>query len=100
MSMRRRILIVEDDPALAEVVRDNLVVDGFDVMERLSADPVTAAIPVIICTSSVLTSQQRGRLNRARGILSKATLTREVMQNALTEIWPADEPIAVREARG
>ena len=29
--MSRRILVVEDDPALAEIVRDNLVVDGFEV---------------------------------------------------------------------
>ena len=36
--MRRRILIVEDDPALAEVVRDNLVVDGFDVTLARNGD--------------------------------------------------------------
>jgi signal transduction histidine kinase/CheY-like chemotaxis protein len=75
-------------------------VDGFDVMERLSADLATAEIPVIICTSSVLTAPQRGRLRHARAILSKATLTREVMQRALAEIWPEDLPLAVREASG
>jgi two-component system alkaline phosphatase synthesis response regulator PhoP len=36
--VRRRILIVEDDPALAEVVRDNLLVDGFDVALARSGD--------------------------------------------------------------
>ncbi|HJZ78248.1 MAG TPA: response regulator transcription factor [Vicinamibacterales bacterium] len=36
--MRRRILIVEDDPALAEVVRDNLLVDGFDVTVARNGD--------------------------------------------------------------
>jgi len=36
--MRRRIMIVEDDPALAEVVRDNLVMDGFDVTVARSGD--------------------------------------------------------------
>jgi len=29
--MRPRILIVEDDPSLAQIVRDNLLMDGFDV---------------------------------------------------------------------
>ena len=29
--MRPRILIVEDDPSLAQIVRDNLLLDGFDV---------------------------------------------------------------------
>jgi signal transduction histidine kinase len=62
-------------------------IDGFDLVDRLSADPATAAIPVIVCTSSVLTHPQRGRLAQARAIMSKATLTREVMQRALGEIW-------------
>ena len=29
--MKSRILIVEDDPSLAQIVRDNLLLDGFDV---------------------------------------------------------------------
>ena len=29
--MRPRILIVEDDSSLAQILRDNLIVDGFDV---------------------------------------------------------------------
>jgi signal transduction histidine kinase/CheY-like chemotaxis protein len=72
-------------------------IDGFDVMDRLRADPVTAGLPVIVCTSSVLTEQQRGRLNHARAILSKATLTREVMQRTLGDIWPINLPVEIRE---
>jgi CheY-like chemotaxis protein len=72
-------------------------IDGFDVMDRLCADPVTAEIPVVVCTSSVLTQQQRARLSHARAILSKATLTRQVMQRTLAEIWPED---MVAEMRG
>jgi signal transduction histidine kinase/CheY-like chemotaxis protein len=72
-------------------------IDGFDVMDRLCADAVTAGIPVIVCTSSVLTPQQRGRLTHARAILSKATVTREVMQRALGDIWMADLPSELRE---
>jgi signal transduction histidine kinase len=62
-------------------------IDGFDVIARLRADSATADVPVIVCTSSVLNSHQRSRLNHARMILSKATLTREVMQRALAEVW-------------
>ncbi len=72
-------------------------IDGFDVMDRLHADPATAGLPVIVCTSSVLTQQQRGRLNYARAILSKATLTRELMQRTLGDIWPADLPVEMPE---
>jgi signal transduction histidine kinase/CheY-like chemotaxis protein len=71
-------------------------VDGFDVMDRLGADPTTAGIPVIVCTSSVLTAQQRGRLAHARAILSKATVTREIMQRSLTDIWLTDLPLETR----
>ena len=72
-------------------------IDGFDVMDRLHADPVTAGLPVIVCTSSVLTERQRGRLNHARAILSKATLTREIMQRTLGDIWPVDLPVEMPE---
>jgi signal transduction histidine kinase len=68
-------------------------VDGFDVIARLSADPATAVTPVIVCTSSVLTPQQRGRLAHARAILSKATMTREIMQRVLSDAWLADLPL-------
>jgi signal transduction histidine kinase len=72
--------------------------DGFDVMERLRGDPATTDVPIIICTSSILGAQQRGRLNHARAILSKATLTREVMQRALANVWLTDLPVELREA--
>ena len=65
-------------------------IDGFDMMARLQADPMTADVPVIVCTSSVLTVQQRGQLGHARCILSKASLTRDVMQRALREVWPSE----------
>jgi CheY-like chemotaxis protein len=65
-------------------------IDGFDVIERLRGDPATATIPVIVCSSSVLSSYQRGRLSHARAILSKATLTREAMQRVLEDVLPVD----------
>jgi CheY-like chemotaxis protein len=73
-------------------------IDGFEVMERLRADPITAGVPVIVCTSSVLATYQRNRLSHARTILSKATLTREVMQRALGDIWLTCLPAIGREA--
>jgi CheY-like chemotaxis protein len=65
-------------------------IDGYAVMDQLQADPATAAIPVIVCTSSVLSEAQRGRLGRARSILSKGSLTREVMHRAVGAVWQAD----------
>ena len=56
--MRRRILIVEDDPALAEVVRDNLVVDGFDVTVARNGDEAIdisrASVPDLILLDVML----------------------------------------------
>jgi len=72
-------------------------IDGFDVMDRLRADAATDGIPIIVCTSSVLTPLQRGRLNHAKVILSKATLTRDVMQRALGTIGLMDLPIDLPE---
>jgi CheY-like chemotaxis protein len=72
-------------------------IDGFDVIDRLRADPATADIPVIVCTSSVLAAHQRSRLNHARAILSKANLTRETMQRALVDSGLTDTPIGLSD---
>lgn len=61
---------------LARLLRPDVVlldlrlpdIDGFDVMDRLRADPMTADIPIIVCTSSVLAGHQRSRLSCARTI--------------------------------
>jgi signal transduction histidine kinase/ActR/RegA family two-component response regulator len=62
-------------------------IDGFEVLARLAADPDLADIPVVICTSSVLTDAERIRLGRARSILSKAALTRDSVQRAVSAAW-------------
>ena len=72
-------------------------IEGFVVLDRLAADPATADIPVIVCTSAVLASHQRSRLTHARAILSKATLTREVMQRALCEVWQTSPALPMGE---
>jgi signal transduction histidine kinase/ActR/RegA family two-component response regulator len=71
-------------------------IDGFEVMARLGTDPETADIPVVIATSSVLTDAERVRLARARSLLSKAALTREAVQSALSAAWLVDMPIGAR----
>ena len=38
-------------------------VDGFAVVERLRADPATAAIPIVILTSKTMTREEKERLN-------------------------------------
>ena len=38
-------------------------VDGFAVVERLRADPVTATIPIVILTSKTMTREEKERLN-------------------------------------
>jgi signal transduction histidine kinase/ActR/RegA family two-component response regulator len=73
-------------------------IDGFAVMDRLQADAETAGIPVIVCTSSMLTQAERTRLGRARSILPKASLTRETVQRALAVAWQDDNAIARRLA--
>ena len=46
--------------------------DGFEVLERLKADPATRDIPVFIVTSMVLSADERERLERsAAAVLSK-----------------------------
>jgi signal transduction histidine kinase/ActR/RegA family two-component response regulator len=69
-------------------------IDGFAVMDRLQADAATAGIPIIVCTSSVLTGTERSRLARARAILSKAALTRDAVQHALAAVWQDDRSLA------
>jgi len=62
-------------------------IDGFAVMDRLRVDAATAGIPVIVCTSSVLTDAERARLGHARAILPKAALTRDTIQRTLNAVW-------------
>lgn len=89
-----------DGLRLARSLRPDLIVldlrlpdiDGSVVLGGLGLDPATAEIPVIICSSSVLSGHERGQLNHARMILSKATLTRASMQRALEDVWATQSP--------
>jgi CheY-like chemotaxis protein/two-component sensor histidine kinase len=60
--------------------------DGFEVLDRLGANPETRSIPVVVCTSSVLESSDRARLVRAHMVLPKAGLSRDSMAAAITPL--------------
>jgi signal transduction histidine kinase/DNA-binding response OmpR family regulator/HAMP domain-containing protein len=53
----------QEHPAL--VILDLMMpdVDGFTVVERLRADPATAAIPIVILTAKAMTDDDKRRLN-------------------------------------
>ena len=58
--------------------------DGYEVLRRLQADPVTQGIPVIIVTSRVLTPAEQAQLaGQTAAILTKGTLSRQTVQDAL-----------------
>jgi signal transduction histidine kinase/DNA-binding response OmpR family regulator len=58
--------------------------DGYEVLRRLQADPVTHGIPVIIVTSHVLTPAERAQLaGQTAAILAKDTLSRVRLQDTL-----------------
>jgi CheY-like chemotaxis protein len=46
--------------------------DGFEVAERLAADPATSAIPIVVLTARDVTAEDRARLSgRVRGLVPK-----------------------------
>ena len=65
----------ELSPALIvlDLVMDDL--SGFEVLEQLSADPVTRSIPVVIHTSKDLDKTERARLSAAIDIVPKTVMS-------------------------
>jgi signal transduction histidine kinase/CheY-like chemotaxis protein len=61
--------------------------DGYEVLRRLQADPVTHTIPVIIVTSRVLTLAEQTQLaGQTAAILAKGTLSPQTVQDALAAV--------------
>jgi signal transduction histidine kinase/CheY-like chemotaxis protein len=58
-------------------------VHGLDVIEALRRSPQTAHVPVVVVTSTSLSDADRERLPPEVPVLSKAHLTRELVQEAL-----------------
>jgi signal transduction histidine kinase len=59
--------------------------DGYAVLEDMSRHENTRNIPVIVSTSLVLTERDKERLVRSRTILSKATLSAELLSAVLSD---------------
>lgn len=53
--------------------------NGFEVFRSLRGDPATAAIPILILTSSILGADHVDRLRGAAGVLSKSNLSRSIL---------------------
>jgi signal transduction histidine kinase/CheY-like chemotaxis protein len=80
-------------PAL--IILDLLMpeVDGFAVVERLRADPATAAIPIVILTSQQLSADEKARLNGGIACLArKGAFTREAFVSLVRGLLPGDRP--------
>jgi len=53
-------------------------VSGFDVVEALSEDPATAAIPILVVTAKHITVEDRERLNGyVMSIMEKSNFDRD-----------------------
>jgi signal transduction histidine kinase/CheY-like chemotaxis protein len=80
-------------PAL--IILDLLMpeVDGFTVVERLRADPTTAAIPIVILTSKNLTADEKARLNGEIACLArKGAFSRRAFVELVRGLLPGDDP--------
>jgi signal transduction histidine kinase/CheY-like chemotaxis protein len=72
------------DAIILDLVMPGLT--GFEVLDRLKEDPVTADIPVIVVTSKMLDAADHRQLaSRAAAILSKASKSRRAARAALRD---------------
>ncbi len=93
-SSGHEVVSVEDGSTAAQhcrTMRPDLVildlmmpqVDGFTVVERLRADPATAAIPIVILTAKSMTPEEKARLN---GQISCLAQKAELNHTALVDL--------------
>jgi len=74
------------------------VLDGFDVIAALKADPRTAHIPILVCTARDLSEGDKDRLNgQILGIATKGTDGRDGLRAWLDR---AAKPVATAAAAG
>ncbi len=78
-----RALADPPDAVFLDVVIPDLT--GFEVMEALEANPVTASVPVIIYTSWSLGDNDRKRLARATAIVRKSSASRVADRSAVEQ---------------
>jgi CheY-like chemotaxis protein len=60
-------------------------VDGFTVLQELSADHRTSIIPVIISTSLIISAELKARLPTGARLISKNTISRDSVSLFLRE---------------
>jgi signal transduction histidine kinase/CheY-like chemotaxis protein len=72
------------DAIILDLVMPGLT--GFEVLDRLKEEPMTAEIPVIVVTSKMLdTADHRQLTDRAAAVLSKASTSRRAARAALRD---------------
>ena len=60
--------------------------DGYAILDEMAKDPRTRDVPVIVSTSLVLSDRDRERLAHSRMILSKTTLSSELISTVLSDV--------------
>jgi signal transduction histidine kinase/DNA-binding response OmpR family regulator len=64
-------------------------IDGFEVIATLKADPRTAGVPILVCTSHDLSETDKARLNgKILGIVSKGEAARDGLRSWLALVVP------------
>jgi signal transduction histidine kinase/DNA-binding response OmpR family regulator len=61
---------------------------GIELRERLRKQPKTEHVPTILVTSQALSADERERWGMVEPVLSKATLTREILRAAIRQAVP------------
>ncbi|MFO1161966.1 MAG: ATP-binding protein [Reyranellaceae bacterium] len=60
--------------------------NGFEVFRSLKGDPATAAIPVLVLTSSILGAEHLEQLKGAVAVLSKSSLSRSLLSAHVSRV--------------
>jgi signal transduction histidine kinase len=94
-----RLAETRPDAIFLDVVMPDLT--GFEVLERLKADPATCDIPVVVYTALVLGVHDRARLGTAAAILRKSTSSRVADRAAIEDaLVKAGVAITLEDSHG
>ena len=63
--------------------------NGFELLERMSAEASLGSIPAIVLTSAILSPRERQRLGRAARIMSKSDLSATALTGAIADVLGA-----------
>lgn len=80
-------LVRENEPAVVLVDLLMPEMDGFEVIDRLRADPRTAAVPIVVLTAKTLSADERGLLQgRIEFVTSKNAVDLKLLAGRLAEV--------------